>query len=59
MVYVKIISNNAKTRIDYRTFRTKHDAFEYLAKHGYTSTDKKLNTYSNADTGACAKIVVK
>lgn len=59
MVCVKIISNSAKTRIDYRTFRTKHDAFEYLAKHGYASTDKKLNTYSNADTGACAKIVVK
>ena len=59
MVYVKIVSNNAKTRIDYRTFRTKHDAFEYLTKHGYASTDKKLNMYSNVDTGACAKIIVK
>lgn len=58
MVYVKIVSD-AKTRIDYRTFRTKHDAFEYLTKHGYASTDKKLNMYSNVDTGACAKIIVK
>lgn len=59
MVYVKIVSNNARTRVDYRTFRTKNDAFNYLVSHGYTCTDKKLNAYSNVDTGASAKIVVK
>lgn len=57
MVCVKIIYNDWRKDNDYKTFKTKAAACDYLSARGFKVIDKSFRVYAD-DSGSCAKLVV-